>query len=59
RVIDAVAPGHYPAPLDAWHEGREVPKLAKQSFRDRWKELAAEEPGADRPASAGKERGQA
>jgi hypothetical protein len=41
-VIDAVAPGHYPPPLDAWAECRELPKLAPKSFRARWKELERE-----------------
>lgn len=42
RVIETVAPGRYPAPLDAWAAGRAVPKLAPQSFRERWKELERE-----------------
>lgn len=41
-VLDKVAPGHYPPPLNAWAEGREVPKLAPKSFSARWKELEQE-----------------
>ena len=38
-----------PGPLGAWAAGRQIPVLARQSFRERWRELVAE---PVRPAAA-------
>lgn len=55
-VIDSVLPGWFPPPLDAWAEGREVPKVASKSFRARWKELAQESEGPGQRAETERQR---
>ena len=38
RFLNAKAAAWLPGPLGAWAQGRELPKIAKKSFRARWRE---------------------
>lgn len=38
RFLNAKSAAWLPGPLGAWAQGRELPKIAKKSFRTRWRE---------------------